>query len=469
MYIFSSNTVLAAFSACVLLCTAASSIQQGHSIAAADVVSRREASLPYESDIFRPVQGQRHVQDTSNVTTDTEDDHDEDEDEHGEDEHDEDEHSESESKPWGTVIIASLIINLSTLSGVVLVGGHWVRKLICPNFRANPAVGNLWVEVIIPMFASGALMATTFFLLLPEALHLIAAELSGGGHDEHGHRRYSRFLEGDDNDGEEYSEVDATWRWGASIMGGFLFPVVLHAFFPHDQHHHAHGDTACFDEECCDAEEQPQQEQPKDPDTLASNNDETTTTTSVNNNIVVAETKTKEVEDEDEDGYTTICGCIRLKELRLFFSMNLGEMLHNFTDGIFVGAAYLGCGTEMGNTVLLVTILHEIPNQLAGYLIMVNQNGINPFVALALNFLFGLSILAGGLLVLTLDFSQVTIGCIFAIGGGIFLHVAISEMLGNAERNVKKPIHMLYVLLAFLFGAVLIGLVLIDHQHCGGH
>ena len=52
---------------------------------------------------------------------------------------------------------------------------------------------------------------------------------------------------------------------------------------------------------------------------------------------------------------------------------------------------------------------------------MVNQNGINPFVALVLNFLFGLSVLAGAILVLLAEPGKVVVGCIFCIGGGIFL------------------------------------------------
>ena len=267
-----------------------------------------------------------------------------------------------------------------------------------------------------------------------------------------------------------------------------MFPVVLHAFFPHDHnnhgsaihdHDHVHDDTTeneavkkTSDRTDVEGFSTSMKESTSIVESTTSANDISITTkdspaeiSAANNDIVQDEVEVV----KDGGDYTTICGCIRLKNLPLFLSMNLGEMLHNFTDGIFVGAAYLGCGATMGNSVVLATILHEIPNQLAGYLVMVNQNGINPFVALALNFFFGLSILLGGLMVLTFNFSNVGIGSIFAIGGGIFLHVAISEMLGNAERNVKKPIHMLYVLLAFLFGAVLIGLVLIDHQHCGGH
>merc|ERR1712238_475829 len=172
--------------------------------------------------------------------------------------------------------------------------------------------------------------------------------------------------------------------------------------------------------------------------------------------------------DDDENGEYVVCCCgmLRLKNLPLFISMNIGEVLHNFTDGVFVGTALLSCGRNMAISISVATILHELPNQLAGWFVMVNQNGINPWIALGLNFLFGFSILLGGLLVFLFDFSPVTIGCVLAIGGGTFIHVAIGELLQNAERNITKGIQMIYAFVAFLVGAIPIGLILINHEHC---
>jgi hypothetical protein len=113
-------------------------------------------------------------------------------------------------------------------------------------------------------------------------------------------------------------------------------------------------------------------------------------------------------------------------------------MFLKFTDGIFIGVAWMGCGSEMAYTIALATILHELPNQLAGFFVMVNQNGIPPITALILNFIFGLSILLGGLLVLLFDFSDVTVGCLLAMGGGTFLHGKI--LYGTMPTQTKKYI-----------------------------
>jgi hypothetical protein len=84
----------------------------------------------------------------------------------------------------------------------------------------------IWTHLLIPMFACGALFATTFFLVLPEALMLIQADVAGGD-DGHDHRRH---LQEDDDSGE----TAASWRFGTAILGGFLIPIVGHIFFEYE-------------------------------------------------------------------------------------------------------------------------------------------------------------------------------------------------------------------------------------------
>lgn len=307
------------------------------------------------------------------------------------------------------------------------------------------------------LLPQGALIATAFFLLLPESLHMIEGDLVGG---DHGHDHDHRMLGGGSG------EVAVTWRWGASILGGILFPVFLHAFVPHNAHEHTHSHdnvTATRDEA---AALTPAAE--ADPEVADAVAEKTTTEKDASGDKSSDNTEAGSDELSGDDEYVKFCG-VRLKNLSLFVSYNLGEALHNFTDGVFIGAAYLGCGTALGNSVVLATVLHELPNQMAGYLVMVNQNGIDPYLALFLNFLFGMVVLLGGLLVLVVPMSNLLIGVIFAMGGGCFLHVSIFEMFGTTERNIKAKIHWLWALLSFTFGAVCIGLVLLDHEHCGGH
>mmetsp|Transcript_17092 Transcript_17092/g.37388 ORF Transcript_17092/g.37388 Transcript_17092/m.37388 type:complete len:318 (+) Transcript_17092:575-1528(+) len=317
------------------------------------------------------------------------------------------------------------------------------------------------------MFACGALLATTFFILFPESYNIVSGEFGGGGHGNHG-REDRRILE---EHGNEHSEGAATWRWGSAIMGGFWIPLFLHACFPHD-HDHNHGsnskgirDNTGTSNSNSNSNGTSNGNEPDCTDAHHREGDTTENNTKTNTKTNTTSTTHADA-DVDADDFVTLCGVIRLKNVPLFVSYNLGEIFHNFTDGIFVGVAFLGCGRDIQISIVLATIFHELPNQLAGYLVMVNQCGMNPFVALLVNFVFGLSVLVGALLIFVVDFRQVTVGCLLAVGGGTFLHVAISELLGNAEKFKTERVHTVYMFVAFLVGAIPIGLILLNHEHC---
>ena len=98
---------------------------------------------------------------------DDHDDHDEEHEGHAHDDHDDhDDHGHSSetflnedgSKPWGTVIGMSFVINLTTLTGIFLIGGQWGRKIFCKSWKHEAATGLLWTNVLIPMFACVSLI-----------------------------------------------------------------------------------------------------------------------------------------------------------------------------------------------------------------------------------------------------------------------------------------------------------------------
>lgn len=50
----------------------------------------------------------------------------------------------------------------------------------------------------------------------------------------------------------------------------------------------------------------------------------------------------------------------------------LGDLTHNFADGITMGAAFLGCSPTVGWTVTAANMMHEIPHELANFMALVN-------------------------------------------------------------------------------------------------
>eukprot|EP00746_Dinoflagellata_sp_MGD_P152206 gnl/MRDRNA2_/MRDRNA2_83508_c0_seq1.p1 gnl/MRDRNA2_/MRDRNA2_83508_c0~~gnl/MRDRNA2_/MRDRNA2_83508_c0_seq1.p1 ORF type:complete len:373 (+),score=61.29 gnl/MRDRNA2_/MRDRNA2_83508_c0_seq1:306-1424(+) len=274
--------------------------------------------------------------------------------------------------PWGSVMMASIIVNFITLSGVVL-----TIPVISRSIKSNfvQATG------VISGFAAGAILSCAFFLLLFESTHLVMVGWT--------------------------KEVDVLWRWGTMVLAGILLPGVI--------------------------------------DCLA--------------NVVGP----REEFTDDLNPYKASFG----EKMRLFLGVNLGDFLHNLCDGFFIGAAFKGCGTTFGWRVATGTVLHEIPQELADYVILTGpQMALSPLKALACNFVAGLGVVIGAAIVLSIDVGNDAVGLILAFGGGTYIHIGATECMPKMYAKGLSPCARIASVLAFIVGAVLIGLVLLDHEHC---
>ena len=125
-------------------------------------------------------------------------------------------------------------------------------------------------------------------------------------------------------------------------------------------------------------------------------------------------------------------------------SILLGDSLHNFCDGLAIGAAFKGCGSALGWTVAVRSIAHEISQELSDYLMLTQVPSTNrlllqcPFShppltdylmltqtagltrgrALAMNFASGLFCVVGALVVFAAEPSPVAVGAMLAFSGG---------------------------------------------------
>ena len=360
---------------------------------------------------------------TSFLRRTAEEDHDGDHDE----DHDEDHEDEpSSSKPWGEVIGFTLLVNLVTLSGVVFLVSPSIRKsLRHPIVHAlSPAADkeihahqdeqfveedvqpkkelaqrnekehSKMLDIFIPAFAGGALLATVVYLILPEAVQLLnnaireIAEGEGEVHEE------GEILTG------------AIWRFGAGILGGIMLPILFGLLFPRSVHH--------------------------------------------------------EQEEKTKKGNKII-------NYSLALSILVGDSIHNFCDGIFIGVAFNACDNTTAYTIVFVTLYHEIAQELADFFLLTKHAGLSPVKALAGNFVAGLSVVLGGIVVLAVDVSDLTIGAILSISAGVYIYIAATECLPRVNEVVKSHADRLLTMLAFVVGAVPIGLTLLGHSHCDAH
>jgi zinc transporter ZupT len=304
------------------------------------------------------------------------------------------------------------------------------------------------------MFSCGALMATAFYLILPEALAMIQSDFFVDGHDGHNHRSLQQ---------ERGGEAAATWRFATAVIGGFLIPVVSHVLVP----------------EAHDVIEEAKQEERREPSKdVVSKTLETLHETSFGD---FAEPGSPE-KGSDSEEHEPIGDATGLKEdipvvmredqpkrprnWSLLASIFLGDFFHNFADGVFIGTAWLLCSRDLVYTIIAATIFHELAQEIADYFLMVHLCGLRPWQALVLNFVCGLSIMLGGILVLAFDLTAAAVGVVLCMGSGVYVHLAVAECLPTARRTQKTTLHKLYGLLAFVCGVVPIALVLLNHQHC---
>jgi len=97
--------------------------------------------------------------------------------------------------------------------------------------------------------------------------------------------------------------------------------------------------------------------------------------------------------------------------------------------------------------------------------------------ALAANFVSGTSVLIGTAVVLSSQVDDSTIGLILAFGGGVYLHLGATDCLPKLYDPKLSFGQRLAAFAAFVLGAIVIGLILIGHEHCvpegseghGGH
>jgi len=109
------------------------------------------------------------------------------------------------------------------------------------------------------------------------------------------------------------------------------------------------------------------------------------------------------------------------------------------TDGIFVGTAFLNCNRDLAITISAATIYHEIAQEIADYFMLTRFCNIPPWYALGLNFINGLSVLFGAIIIVGIeDMADVAIGSILAVSSGVYFYISVAECF-----PLKKKVHKL--------------------------
>ncbi|UZE94081.1 MAG: ZIP family metal transporter [Candidatus Pacearchaeota archaeon] len=140
------------------------------------------------------------------------------------------------------------------------------------------------------------------------------------------------------------------------------------------------------------------------------------------------------------------------------YTILIGDALHNFIDGLIIAAAYL-INIGLGITTTIAIILHEIPQEIGDFGVLV-YGGFKKGRAMLYNFFSALTAILGALVGYFLSASiDTTFLLPFAAGG--FIYIAATDLIPELHKRIKISESLLQLIF------ILVGLALMWLLKCG--
>ena len=139
----------------------------------------------------------------------------------------------------------------------------------------------------------------------------------------------------------------------------------------------------------------------------------------------------------------------------------LADALHNFIDGLLIGASYL-VSIPIGLATTFAVILHEVPQEMGDFAVLLHA-GFTPRRALTLNLLTALLAVIGGLLSLILGelitpYSTTMLG----VTAGGFIYLAGADLIPALHRQHHLPRSIALLAMILLGIGLMYGLLLLE-------
>lgn len=141
-------------------------------------------------------------------------------------------------------------------------------------------------------------------------------------------------------------------------------------------------------------------------------------------------------------------------------TMNLiGDGVHNFIDGVLIGASFL-VSIPLGITTTIAVAAHEIPQELGNYGVLLHS-GFERVKALRYNLYSALTAVIGTAVVLIVG-NQIEslVQYLIPFTAGTFIYIAMSDLipeLHHGDNNIESIWHFI----AIIFGVALMALLLL--------
>lgn len=141
----------------------------------------------------------------------------------------------------------------------------------------------------------------------------------------------------------------------------------------------------------------------------------------------------------------------------------IGDAIHNAIDGVVIAASFL-TSVELGIFVTISVLLHEIPQELGDFGILL-KSGYSRKKALLYNMLSGSSAIVAGIAAyFLLDYMETIIPYTIAIAAASFLYVALADLIPEMHKETKPKESVIQIIL-IIIGIAIILLSKGTHQH----
>ncbi|XP_068432028.1 zinc transporter ZIP4 isoform X1 [Clinocottus analis] len=135
----------------------------------------------------------------------------------------------------------------------------------------------------------------------------------------------------------------------------------------------------------------------------------------------------------------------RTREQRLLpYMITIGDSIHNFADGLAMGAAF-SLSWKSGLATSLAVLCHELPHELGDFAILLHS-GVSVRKALLLNVGSAMTSFVGLYIALSVATDLATKQWIAAISAGLFLYVGLADMLPTMVHISNKRPWLMFLL-----------------------
>ncbi|VDN51654.1 unnamed protein product [Dracunculus medinensis] len=162
----------------------------------------------------------------------------------------------------------------------------------------------------------------------------------------------------------------------------------------------------------------------------------------------------KSEKDKMEGEKKELDGCKSKPNFRVAAYLNLvADFVHNFTDGLAIGASYLA-GTTIGFVTMITVLVHEVPHEIGDFAILV-QSGFSKKKAMFVQLLTAVGAIIGCILSLstanTYDLDTASSSWVLPFTAGGFIYIATVSVIPELLEK-SSTMQSIMEIFALLFG-----------------